>query len=105
MNNEALSTNSTSYKDALTKLRKMVLIGGPDDGVITPWQSSQFGYYDYNKTVVEMRDRDIYTKDAIGLKTLDRAGKLKLYTVPGIPHFEWHKNASLVDLFILPHLD
>ena len=105
VNNELISTNSTAFKSALTKLNQMVLIGGPDDDVITPWQSSQFGYFDGNKTVLEMRDRDIYRQDAIGLKTLDKAGKLILYTVPGIPHFEWHKNATLVDLYILPHLD
>ena len=31
-------TNS-SYKDNFVKIDKLVLIGGPDDGVITPWQS------------------------------------------------------------------
>ncbi|XP_043287577.1 lysosomal thioesterase PPT2 homolog isoform X2 [Venturia canescens] len=105
VNNEELSSNSTDFKAALTKLKRMVLIGGPDDDVITPWQSSQFGYFDYNKTVVEMKDREIYRKDAIGLQTLDKAGKLKLHTVPGIKHFQWHKNVSLVDLYILPYLD
>lgn len=83
----------------------MVLIGGPDDGVITPWQSSQFGFYDKNETVVELRDRDEYKYDLIGLKTLDKQNKLVMHTVAGIPHFEWHKNVSIVDQFILPHLD
>lgn len=93
------------FKDGIVKLRQMVLIGGPDDGVITPWQSSHFGYYCDNETVVEMRDRDIYKNDAIGLKTLDKRGKLKIHVVPGIPHFNWHKNASIVDKFLLPYLD
>jgi palmitoyl-protein thioesterase len=92
-------------KEGLTKLNKMVLIGGPDDGVITPWQSSQFGYYDNNETIVEMHDRDEYKNDLIGLKTLDKQKKIIIHTVPGIPHFEWHKNASIVDQFILPYLD
>lgn len=28
------------------------MIGGPDDAVITPWQSAHFGYYDQNETVL-----------------------------------------------------
>lgn len=93
------------FKIGITKLRKMVLIGGPNDGVITPWQSSQFGFYNGNETVVDMRDRDIYKNDSIGLKTLDKKGNLKLHVVPGITHFDWHRNTSIVDQFILPYLD
>ncbi|CAB0040176.1 unnamed protein product [Trichogramma brassicae] len=105
VNNEKITSNTSTFKEGLTKLQRMVLIGGPDDGVITPWQSSQFGYYNVNETVVEMRDRDEYQNDLIGLKTLDKNKKLILHTVPGIPHFMWHKNMSIVDEFILPYLD
>lgn len=38
-NNEIISGNSTDFKAALTSLDKFILIGGPNDGVITPWQS------------------------------------------------------------------
>lgn len=51
-----------------------------------------------------MKDRDIYTKDLIGLKTLDEAKKLDLITVPGIDHFMWHKNLTVVDKYILQYL-
>lgn len=105
MNNEIEVYSNSDYKTGLIKLKHMVLIGGPDDGVITPWQSSHFGYYDNNSTVIEMHDRSIYKNDSIGLKTLDKQGKLKLITVPGIPHSEWHKNISIVDQFLLPYLD
>ncbi|XP_046485848.1 lysosomal thioesterase PPT2 homolog isoform X1 [Neodiprion pinetum] len=105
VNNEKTTSLTDDFKVGITKLRKMILIGGPNDGVITPWQSSQFGYYNANETVVEMRDRDIYVKDMIGLKTLDKHGKLKTHVVPGISHFEWHKNTSIVDDYILPYLD
>ena len=33
------SVHSTEYKSGFSKLKKLILIGGPDDGVITPWQS------------------------------------------------------------------
>jgi len=39
INNEIESSQSNSYKDGITRLNKLILIGGPDDGVITPWQS------------------------------------------------------------------
>lgn len=66
---------------------------------------SQFGYYDQNETVIGLMERGIYTKDLIGLRTLNRDGKLKLITVPGVNHFMWHKNVSIVDNYILPYLD
>lgn len=87
------------------KLDKLVLIGGPDDDVITPWESSQFGYYNQNLTVLEMRDRSVYQDDTIGLRSLDKQGKLVLHTVPGMKHFMWHTNQTVVDNYILPHLD
>ncbi|XP_014486305.1 PREDICTED: lysosomal thioesterase PPT2 homolog [Dinoponera quadriceps] len=103
--NEIDAFNNTDYKTGLTKLKRMVLIGGPDDGVITPWQSSHFGYYDNNETVVEMYNRSIYKDDIIGLRTLDEQGRLKIITVPGISHYEWHNNVSIIDEFLLPFLD
>ncbi|XP_071867870.1 palmitoyl-protein thioesterase 2 [Bombus fervidus] len=105
VNNEKNSTKMPMYKQGLTKLERMVLVGGPEDGVITPWQSSHFGYYDINETVIDMRDRRIYKDDLIGLKTLDESGRLVLITVPNVPHYEWHKNVSIVDDFLLPYLD
>lgn len=39
VNNEIASPKTADFKYALTKLDMMVLIGGPDDDVITPWQS------------------------------------------------------------------
>lgn len=39
INNELKSANSSRYRNNLIKLDRMILIGGPDDGVITPWQS------------------------------------------------------------------
>lgn len=105
MNNEIITPNTTIYKEGLTKLNKMVLIGGPDDGVITPWQSSHFGYYDKNETVVDVRDRNEYKQDLIGLKTLDKSKKLLIHKVPGVSHFMWHANISVIDNYIIPYLD
>lgn len=52
-----------------------------------------------------MKEREIYSKDLIGLQTLDRKNKLELIVVPGVNHFMWHLNTSIVDNYILPYLD
>ncbi|XP_061706864.1 lysosomal thioesterase PPT2 homolog isoform X3 [Cydia pomonella] len=105
INNHIASTKTNDFKNNLLRLKRFVLIGGPDDNVITPWQSSQFGYYDANDTIIEMRDQPIYKDDKIGLKELDNNGKLHVVTVPGINHFNWHMNVSIVDDYLLPYLD
>lgn len=105
INNEILSNRSDEFKIGLLNLDNLILIGGPDDNVITPWQSSQFGYFNSNESVIDYTKRDIYTKDLIGLKTLDKAKKLAVVTVPGINHFMWHLNISIVDNYLLQYLD
>ncbi|CAO1368553.1 unnamed protein product [Diamesa hyperborea] len=105
VNNEVLSTNSSQFRTNILKLDKMVLVGGPDDGVITPWESAHFGYFDQNNTVVPLRHRRIYYEDAIGLKTLDNEGKLKLVTVEHVKHVDWHINRDVINEVVLPYLD
>ncbi|XP_059059354.1 lysosomal thioesterase PPT2 homolog [Achroia grisella] len=105
LNNHIPSAESQNFKDNILRLKKLVLIGGPDDQVITPWQSSQFGYYNYgNKTVIEMKDQAIYKEDRIGLRALDESGRLHVITVLGVNHFNWHTNVTIVDNYLLPHL-
>ncbi|XP_017274961.1 lysosomal thioesterase PPT2 isoform X2 [Kryptolebias marmoratus] len=89
------SSWSTEWKKNFLRIQKLVLIGGPDDGVITPWQSSQFGFYDDNETVVEMQHQDMYLKDVFGLKTLAARGDLILCSFPGIEHVKWHSNETV----------
>lgn len=48
VNNEIKSYNSSRFRENLLKVDQMILIGGPDDGVITPWQSR----YDRHYTLV-----------------------------------------------------
>lgn len=74
------------------RIKKLVLIGGPDDGVITPWQSSQFGFYDINENVIDMIDRDVYCNDTFGLRTLDHLGALVPCVLSGVKHVHWHKD-------------
>jgi palmitoyl-protein thioesterase len=52
-----------------------------------------------------MKERAIYKQDNFGLKTLDESGRILFITQPGIDHFNWHKNLSVIDNHIIPHLD
>ncbi|CAG7821760.1 unnamed protein product, partial [Allacma fusca] len=94
--------NATQFKENFLKLKKLILIGGPNDGIICPWQSSHFGFFDENEDVVEMKLRNIYTDDTFGLRSLDLSGRITTVTVPGIKHPEWHTNTSVIDNHILP---
>lgn len=64
LNNESLPNENKfkhSWKKNFAKLRQLILIGGPDDGVITPWQSAMFACYDSNECVVPMRKLEVRT--------------------------------------------
>lgn len=39
VNNEIVTPDTMKFKRNFLKLQRLVLIGGPDDGVISPWQS------------------------------------------------------------------
>lgn len=105
VNNEIVSNNSSRFRDGLLKLENMILIGGPDDGVITPWQSSHFGYYNSDNEVEPMRHRDIYQNDTIGLRALEKQNRLHIITIPNVHHMEWHMNLKVIRETILPFLD
>lgn len=102
VNNKLFSVSSS--KSNFRSLKKLVLIGGPDDGVISPWQSAHFGCYDKNETVVPMRKLKIYTDDVFGLKTLDKQGRIFECTVPGVAHTTWHKNSTVFEKCIQQYL-
>ncbi|KAL2083865.1 hypothetical protein ACEWY4_019383 [Coilia grayii] len=95
LNGETAHHNITRWRENLLRIKTLVLIGGPDDGVITPWQSSLFGFYDENENIVEMKDQDWFVKDAFGLKTLYLQGDLKKYIHSGVLHTQWHSNSTV----------
>ncbi|XP_046714730.1 lysosomal thioesterase PPT2 [Silurus meridionalis] len=95
LNNEKPHPDSTVWKQNFLRIGKLVLIGGPDDGVIMPWQSSQFGFYDDNETVVEMKDQEVFLRDSFGLKSLYARGDLELCSVAGVEHVYWHSNETV----------
>uniref|UniRef100_A0A1S4H1S7 palmitoyl-CoA hydrolase n=2 Tax=Anopheles gambiae TaxID=7165 RepID=A0A1S4H1S7_ANOGA len=105
VNNQLPSVNSTQYREALLRLNRMVLIGGPDDGVITPWQSSHFSFFDQKYNVLPLEESVIYTEDWIGLKTLQESGRLHIIERQHVRHYQWHRTNDVIDDVIMPYLD
>ncbi|KAM6184464.1 LOW QUALITY PROTEIN: lysosomal thioesterase PPT2 [Sarcoramphus papa] len=105
LNDERLHPNASDWKRNLLRIQSLVLIGGPDDGVITPWQSSLFGFYDANETVREMRAQEVsLLQDTFGLKTLEARGALGGCVVPGVGHTAWHSHRPVYERCIRPWL-
>lgn len=66
---------------------------------------SHFGFFDEDDNVVPMHHRHIYQNDSIGLKTLDKNGKLKILSFANVKHREWHLNVDIINESIIPYLD
>ncbi|CAD5334210.1 unnamed protein product [Arabidopsis thaliana] len=83
LNNEIPNQRNQTYKDRFTSLHNLVLV--KDDEVITPNDSTWFGFYPDGEfeTLLSANQTKLYTEDWIGLKTLDDAGKVKFVSVPG----------------------
>ncbi|KAM9806159.1 lysosomal thioesterase PPT2-A-like isoform 2-T2 [Syngnathus typhle] len=95
LNGDIPHNNTKSWRENFLRIKKLVLIGGPDDDVITPWQSSHFGFYDNKEHVVEMRNQEFYRNDTFGLKTLNARGDLSLCLCSGVKHIDWHSNFTV----------
>nr|XP_033496160.1 lysosomal thioesterase PPT2-like isoform X2 [Epinephelus lanceolatus] len=95
LNGDSLHDDMKEWRKNFLRIKKLVLIGGPDDGVITPWQSSQFGFYDSNENIVEMRNQEFYKNDTFGLKTLDARGDVSTCVHSGVKHTSWHSNNTV----------
>ncbi|XP_041843901.1 lysosomal thioesterase PPT2-A-like isoform X2 [Melanotaenia boesemani] len=95
LNGENPPSKMSAWRENFLRIKKLVLIGGPDDGVITPWQSSHFGFYNSTEDVVEMRNQKFYKDDLFGLKTLDSRGNISVCIHSGVKHTEWHSNFTV----------
>ncbi|XP_061771534.1 lysosomal thioesterase PPT2-like isoform X3 [Nerophis ophidion] len=95
LNGDTPHKEMEAWKDNFLRIKKLVLIGGPDDGVITPWQSSHFGFYDNKERIVEMRNQKFYRNDTFGLKTLSARGDVSLCLQSGVQHIRWHSNYTV----------
>ncbi|KAL9178056.1 hypothetical protein ABFS82_01G100200 [Erythranthe guttata] len=103
LNNERPNDRNPAYKKRFSSLKNLVLIMNENDTTIRPKESSWFGYYEDGSTkkVLQPRETKLYMEDWIGLKKLDKAGRVKFIKVEGN-----HLQISGAELlhYIIPYL-
>lgn len=82
VNNERALKNAT-YKANMEKLERFTMVLFEDDETVVPKESSWWAEVDEEGKVTELRDRDIYKEDWVGLKGLDERGALRFETTEG----------------------
>jgi len=81
INNEHADKNQ-QYADNLAALEKLVLFRFENDTTVVPRDSAWFSFYN-GTDLLDLKDQPIYTEDWIGLKQLDKEGKLVFESAPG----------------------
>lgn len=85
INNERDATNS-SYAARMRSLELLVAVRALNDTTVVPNDSEHFGFWAWNGAnapAVPLRQTDGYRADAIGLRTLDESGRLRLLSYEG----------------------
>ena len=83
VNNERKMKNET-YRKHLMMLNKFAMFMFGSDMAVIPKESALFA--EVNRTsgeITMLRDRQVYKQDWLGLKALDKQGKLDFRTIPG----------------------
>ena len=85
INNEIPVSRNATYARNFAALDALVLVLFAEDTMVVPKESSWFGSYApaedaAEKTIIPMRLQPLYTKNRIGLRTLDERGDLDLVT-------------------------
>ncbi|CAE7101482.1 unnamed protein product [Rhizoctonia solani] len=93
--NAEIPDTDKSYKKNLASLDALVLVLFSEDKTVVPKESGWFGSYKAvnlsepdavdDQVIVPIRQQPIYKDDRIGLRTLDKAGKIHFETCEG-PH-------------------
>ena len=96
INNERSTKNST-YAENLKRLERFVMYMFANDTVSIPKQSAWFGEVNAEGKVIELKDRDIYCEDWIGLKWLDERRRLEFRIAEG-QHMQLSEEV-LIDAF------
>ncbi|KAJ9575901.1 hypothetical protein L9F63_007213 [Diploptera punctata] len=83
INNER-GKNKTYIKNML-KLKNFVMVKFNNDTMVEPKETEWFGYYKPGQAteVMSLQESDLYNKDRLGLKQMDKLGKLKFLAVDG----------------------
>ncbi|XP_003462324.1 palmitoyl-protein thioesterase 1 isoform X1 [Cavia porcellus] len=82
--NQERSVNE-SYKKNLMTLKKFVMVKFLNDSIVDPVDSEWFGFYrsGQSKETVPLQETTLYIEDRLGLKEMDKAGKLVFLATKG----------------------
>ncbi|WOG95539.1 hypothetical protein DCAR_0414863 [Daucus carota subsp. sativus] len=99
LNNEISGQKNSLFKKRFSRLQNLF----EQDQTLIPRETSWFGHYEdgsWNK-ILPVQQTKLYTEDRIGLRTLDKAGKVKFINVTGD-----HLQISFSDLqkHVFPYL-
>lgn len=83
INNE--NVKNESYKANLKKLSNFVMIKFSGDKMVDPKESEWFGFYKpgQSKDLFTLQESQLYSEDRLGLKEMDKAGKLHFLETNG----------------------
>jgi len=82
-NSLLVKLNNTSQKEKqnFIGLESLVLIGFEKDKMISPKESAEFGIFDEHFNILKMNETEEYKNDVFGLKSLDKAKKIKIFYI------------------------
>lgn len=85
INNEVDGKQNATYKSNFASLEKLVLVMAEDDTMVQPKVSEHFGFFKDGSTseTIAMEDAPWYTENWFGLKDLNEAKKIDLFSTPG----------------------
>lgn len=74
-----------SYKSNLQALQKFVMVKFLEDTMVIPQDSEWFGFYKPGQSeyIIPLQNSSLYTEDRLGLREMDKAGKLVFLGVEG----------------------
>ncbi|XP_063810164.1 palmitoyl-protein thioesterase 1 [Pseudophryne corroboree] len=82
--NQELDVNET-YKRNLQALDKFVMVKFLKDSMVDPAESEWFGFYQtgQSKETIPLQESSLYIEDRLGLKEMDKSGKLVFLAADG----------------------
>jgi len=106
INNES-PRQTPRFQANFAKLEHAVFLGSPADGVISPWQSSIWGYYavgsdaeSQNAEIVPYSSTVIGLNNLVPLQAMLNAGKAVLLPKDDVQHLGWLKRNETVSWYI-----
>ncbi|XP_021193288.2 palmitoyl-protein thioesterase 1 [Helicoverpa armigera] len=102
INNEIMANKT--YIQNLNNLDHLVLVKFDNDTIVQPRETEWFGYYEpgQSKKLLPLRETKLYTEDRLGLKKMDKEGKLILLSTVG-DHLRF-SDTWFIDNILKPYL-